>query len=278
MAVYNSFIITNEGKKQYAKAIGGAILTFTRAKLGSGSPAVDPESLTDIVELSAEAPITDIDTESVAGVARITIELSNEGIDTPIRIREIGVYCRNSADNTESLYAYASSDTDIDVIPSSSYGISTWKMTISLGVVNTTAETGGGVVIPEGGSTTVFAAFTPTVTVTPSEGFVSGVKIDECRYSKVNGLVTAFYNIRGNLEGMEASTSGEKAFSVALPHGATIPAPVLLNLTVTDSAGTEVVVDAAAKVDPARGVIDIQFFGVTNGAFTLTALAQYIGT
>lgn len=268
MAVYNNFVITNAGKQQYAKAIGGATLTFTRVKLGTGSPTVDPETLSDVVSLSAEAPITSIDTASVAGVAKITIELSNEGIDTSIGIREIGIYCRNSVDNTESLYAYSFAETDIDVIPSSSYGVSVWKMTLSLGVTNATAETGG--------KTTLFAAFTPAVTVEPSEGYVTGITLGECRYSKVNGLVTAFYNIGGNLANMEASTSGVTAFSVALPHGATIPAPVLLNLTVTDSAGVEVVVDAAAKVNPVDGVIDIQFFGITDGAFTLTALAQYI--
>lgn len=270
MAVYNDFVITNVGKQQYAKAISGATLTFTRVKIGSGSPTVDPETLTDIVSLSAQAPIKSIDTTSNAGVAKITIEVSNENIDTSIGIREIGIYCRNSTDNTETLYAYAHSETDIDVIPSSSYGVSTWKMTLSLGISNTTvnAETGG--------ETSLFADFTPTVIVTPDEGYVTNITLGECRYSKVHGLVTAFYNIGGNLANMEASTSGVTAFSVALPHGATIPAPVLANLVVTDSAGTEVVVDAAAKVNPARGVIDIQFFGLTNGAFTLSMSAQYI--
>jgi hypothetical protein len=268
MAVYNNFVITNAGKQQYAKAIGGATLTFTRVKLGTGKPTGDPEALSDIVSLSAEAPVTGIDTTSVSGVAKITIEVSNEGIDTSIGIREIGIYCRNSVDNTESLYAYAYSETDIDVIPSSSYGVSVWKMTLNLGVTNATAETGG--------KTTLFAAFNPAVTVTPATGYVTGITLGECRYSKVNGLVTAFYNISGNLANMEASTSGVTAFSVALPHGATIPAPVLANLVVTDSDGAEVVVDAAAKVNPASGVIDIQFFGLTNGAFTLSMLAQYI--
>ncbi len=268
MAVYNNFVITNAGKQQYAKAVGGATLTFTRVKLGTGKPTGDPEAVSDVVSLSAEAPITGIDTASVAGLAKITIEVSNEGIDTSIGIREIGIYCRNSVDNTESLYAYAYSETDIDVIPSSSYGVSVWKMTLSLGVTNATAETGG--------VTTLFAAFTPAVTVEPAEGYVTGITLGECRYSKVHGLVTAFYNISGNLANMEASTSGVTAFSVALPHGATIPAPVLANLVVTDSAGAEVVVDAAARVNPDDGVIDIQFFGVTDGAFTLSMLAQYI--
>lgn len=268
MAVYNNFVITNTGKQQYAKAVGGATLTFTRVKLGTGSPTVDPETLSDIVSLSAEVPIANIDTESVEGIAKITIEVSNEGIDTSIGIREIGIYCRNSADNTETLYAYTHSETDIDVIPSSSYGASVWKMTLSLGVTNATAETGG--------KTTLFAAFTPTVSVTPVTGYVSGITSGECRYSHVNGMINAFYNISGNLSNMEASVDGVTAFSVALPHGATIPAPVLANLVVTDSAGTEVVVDAAAKVNHESGVIDIQFFGVTDGAFALSMLAQYI--
>lgn len=268
MALFENFVITNSGKIQYAKAMSGATLTFTRAKIGTGKPDGDPELMDDIVSLSAEAPITNIDTESVEGVAKMTIEVSNEGIDTPIGIREIGVYCRDSIDNIERLYAYAYAENDMDVIPTSDYGISTWKMTIALGVNNATAETGG--------RTTLFAAFTPAVTVEPAEGYVTGITLGECRYMKYNGLVTAFYNISGNLANMEASTSGVTAFSVALPHGATIPAPVIANLTVTDSEGAEVVVDAAAKVNPVDGVIDIQFFGITDGAFTLTALAQYL--
>ena len=265
MAVYKDFIVTNNGRKQYAKAISGTKLTFTQIKLGTGAPTSAPEELTDIVSLAASANITSVDTATVEGVARITIELSNEGIATALGIREIGVFCKNEEDNTEVMYAYAHSETDIDVIPASTYGSYLWKMTVALAITNAEASTGGG--------SSVFANFTPTVTVTPAEqgDIFAEVVSGDCKYANVNGMITAFYNLTGTLYTMENSIEGVTSFKISLPQGASLNAPVLCNLVVGDT-----IVDVEAKVDSANDVLDVQYFGTVNGAFTLTALAQYL--
>lgn len=265
MAVYNNFIVTNNGKKQYAKAISGTKLNFTQVKLGIGKPAATPEELTDIVSLVARANIASIDTATQEGVARITIEVSNTGFQTEIGIREIGVFCNNADDSTEVMYAYLYSDTDIDVLPSAAYGDFTWKMTIALAISNAEANTGGG--------SSAFANFTPSVTVTPKESgtiFVD-VSSSNCKYSHVGEVITAFYNLTGTLYTMENAINGITSFKISLPQGASLNAPILCNLVVGDT-----IVDAEAKIDAANDVIDIQYFGTVNGAFTLTALAQYL--
>lgn len=265
MAVYNNFIVTNNGRKQYAKAIAGTKLTFTQIKLGTGKPTATPEELTDIVALVASANISSIDTTTTEGVARITIDISNTSIQAAIGIREIGVFCKNAEDNTEVMYAYAYSDTDIDVIPSSSYGVVTWKMTIALAISNAEATTGGGA--------SVFADFSPSVTITPTTAgtVFADVRNGTCKYSNVNGMVTAFYNLTGTLYTMGNSIEGITAFKISLPQAASLDAPILCNLVVDNT-----IIDVAAKVDAANDVIDVQYFGTINGAFTLTAVAQYL--
>ena len=269
MALYNNFIVTNDGRKQYAKAISGATLIFTQVKLGTGKPTKTPEELTNIVSPVVTAPITSIDTATVEGQARITIEFSNEGMETETGVREIGIFCKNTADNTEVLYAYAYSESDIDVIPSAAYGAFNWKMTVALAISNAEATTGG--------VSSVFTSFTPSVTVTPTQAgniFVEAVAGD-CKYSKHSGLVSAFYNLSGTLYTMENSVDGIASFKIGLPEPASINAPVLCNLVVNEG-GVETVVDVEAKVDAANDVLDIQYFGTVNGTFALTALAQYL--
>lgn len=265
MALYNDFIVTNEGRKQYAKAIAGTVLTFTQVKLGTGTPTAPTEELTDIVSLAASANIASIDTTTQEGVARITIELSNANIQTALGIREIGVFCKNAVDNTEVLYAYAHSEADIDVIPSSAYGVYTWKMTVALAIANATASTGGG--------SSLFAKFTPTVNITPAVAGTTfaDVVAGDCRYSNVNGMITAFYNLTGTLYTMGNSIEGVTSFKISLPQSASLNAPLLCNLVVGDT-----IVDVEAKIDAANDVIDVQYFGTISGAFTLTALAQYL--
>lgn len=265
MAVYNNFIVTNEGRKQYAKAISGTKLIFTQVKLGTGKPTTTPEGLKNIVNLAASIDITAIDTTTVAGVARITVELSNENIQTAIGIREIGVFCKSEDDDTEVLYAYAHSDTDIDVIPSSSYGVVTWKITIGLAISNAEANTGGG--------TSLFANFTPTVNITTTVNgtIFATIGSSNCKYSNVNGMIMAFYNLVGTLYTMENYAEGITSFKINLPQGASLNAPVLCSLVVGDT-----IVDVSATVDSVNDVLDVQYFGTVNGAFTLTALAQYI--
>lgn len=265
MAVYSDFIVTNRGRIQYAKAISGTKLTFTQIKLGTGTPTIPQKEMNDVVSLSMSANISSIDTTTQEGVARLTIEISNENIHTAIGIREIGVFCKNEIDNTEVMYAYAYSETDIDVIPSSSYGVVTWKMTISLAITNADAETGTGA--------NIFSSFTPTVTVTPAVGgtIFADIVARECKYSNINGLVTAFYNLTGTLYTMENYQEGITAFKISLPQTASLNAPILCNLIVDDT-----IVEVSAKVDAANDVIDIQYFGTINGAFELTAVAQYL--
>lgn len=265
MAVYNDFIVTNNGRKQYAKAIAGTKLTFTQIKLGTGKPTTAPEELNDIVSLAASVKITSIDTTTTEGVAKITIELSNENIQTAIGVREIGVFCNSEDDSTEVMYAYAYSETDIDVIPSSSYGVVAWRMTIALAITNADANTGTG--------TSVFATYSPQVFVSSAEAGTTYVEVTNaiCKYSNVNGMITAFYNLTGTLSTMETSIEGITQFLIALPLPASLDAPVLCNLVVDDT-----IVGVEAKVDAVTGNVEIQYFGTVNGAFTLTALAQYL--
>ena len=269
MAVFNDFVITNNGRKQYAKVISGDTLTFTKAKLGTGKPTTTPTELNDIVSPVVTASITSIDTTTVEGQARITIEFSNEGMSAAVGVREVGIFCKNSTDNTEVMYAYAFSENDIDTIPSAAHGQFIWKMTIALELTNAQAETGG--------ASSAFVNFTPSVAVTPSVAgsvFVEAVAGD-CRFSKANGMVSAFYNLSGTLYSMVNSIDGIASFKISLPTSASLNAPVLCNLVVNEN-GVETVIDAEAKVNAANDVIEIQYFGTVNGTFALTALAQYL--
>ena len=270
MAVFKDFVITNSGKIKYAEAIAGNALTFTRVKLGDGAPTESEEELTDAVSPVIEGAITEIDTTTTAGVARITISVSNENLTSRLGIKEIGVFCKAPNDTEDVLYCYAHSETDIDVIPSGEYGVVSWKMTIALAISNANSETTA--------TQTFFSAFTPTVTPTVTDGksYISTITPKDCRYGKINGLVTAFYNISGTLSNMGGENSGLTAISVSLPTLAGINAPVVANMVVTGADGSQIAVDVLAVVDSVGRKIDIQYFGETNGSFTLSMLAQYI--
>lgn len=270
MAEYKDFIVTNNGKIKYSEAIAGNAITFTRVKLGDGVPTGSEEELTDIVSTVIEGAITDIDTTTTAGVARITISVSNENLTSRLGIKEIGFFCKTSSDAADTLYCYAHSENDIDVIPSNEYGAVTWKMTVALAISNaeTTTKT----------EQTFFTAFTPTVTPTITDGkiYISNATPNACKFGKVNGLVTAFYNISGTLSNMDIENSGLTGLSLSLPTAAGINAPVVANMVVMGADGSQIAVDVLAVVDSVNQKIDVHYFGETNGSFVLSMFAQYI--
>ena len=85
MATFNNIIVTNEGKRQYAKAIAGKTIVFTKAMLGSGAPesATAAEKLTYLVVPRITGAIQ-IDTETLDGVAIVSVSLSNVELQEPL--------------------------------------------------------------------------------------------------------------------------------------------------------------------------------------------------
>lgn len=270
MAVFEKMQVTNAGKVQYAKAIAGKTLTFTNVKFGDGKPTGAVEKMTDLVNSKIEGAITTKDTTSTEGVCRLLVEIDNSTLEENIGIKEIGVFCKDPDTNAEVLYGYAYSVNDIDVIPSKSAGALTWKMWVALSVQNAT-----GSVVVEETSQSVFTDLTPAPTVTPvsSDGLthLSNV-VASCRYSSVNGLVTAFYEVTGTL----TNASGLSAVQVSLPTKTVAKsATVLCQMVVTESDASKTDVDVKAEVNATDKIIEVSYFGERNGTFRLLMTAMY---
>ena len=141
MAKYNSMVVTNVGKNIYAKAIAGKTIEFTKAVVGSGKPdsQADAENLSNLVEPELQGAI-EIDTTSQPNKAIITVSLSNETLQQPLSIQELGLFCKDPDTNQEVMYAYCFAEDEADVIPAIIDGDMVWRMQLVVYITNATGS------------------------------------------------------------------------------------------------------------------------------------------
>ena len=124
MARFKS-IVTDAGAAALTALIAaGKPLTLTRAAAGSGVATVSPNTLTDLVT-PADVSVSLGEKDLVEGdpvIMRIPVQVTNEGLDAPVWIREIGVY-GNNIDGAEVLFCYGWLDGDDsdNVLPATSF-------------------------------------------------------------------------------------------------------------------------------------------------------------
>lgn len=138
MATFTEMIVTDKGKIQYAKAMAGKQIVFTRVAFGEGKPAslAAAEKLTALVGERISGTVESIDTTTEAGVAIIMVSVDNSTLNAAVGIREIGVFNTDPDTGKEVMYSYCYSENDIDVIPSSINGSVIWRMMIRLAITN----------------------------------------------------------------------------------------------------------------------------------------------
>jgi hypothetical protein len=117
MADFRGTILTTRGRNLLAKAQTGAILTFTKIKLGDGfwSSDTDPNLLDDLVSPKMDLPIEDLRIVG-DGTVRLRFVLTNTGLSQGFFMREIGIYAQDP-DIGEILYAVAYAGDRADFIP-----------------------------------------------------------------------------------------------------------------------------------------------------------------
>ncbi len=104
MGSFNGFILTNNGKKLLEEALTGKRLVFTKFQFGDGETTEDPKEVTELVNMSKETTINQIENNG-NGQVMLRVIVDNKDIDTGYYIKEIGVFARCD-DGEEVLYAY----------------------------------------------------------------------------------------------------------------------------------------------------------------------------
>ena len=145
MAVFSEMIVTNNGKTQYAKAIAGKTIEFTRAFLGNSAPTTGEglEARDSLVNPLGEGAITKIEVKrGTNGVDRavITVEVNNAEFVEPFEIKELGLFCKDPDTGAEVMYAYCYATEGMDVIPPVTNGYVTWKANLELYISNATGN------------------------------------------------------------------------------------------------------------------------------------------
>ncbi len=268
MAKFNDMVVTTAGQALYAKAVGGKTLEFTRAIVGSGTPASQEaaEALTNLIDPQIECSIS-IDTEARERIAVITATLNNAELEEEVKIKEIGLFCKDPDTNEEVMYAYSYSPESADVIPPITTGEALWKIQLLVYVSNAT-----GTNTPQTG---VFN-FTPTVTPTTTDGtvFLSNVQASG-KYTEQGGLMTAMYNISGVLTNMESAESKLSSLTISLPKPSTVNCAVFSRMVVENANGERIFIDLTGVVVEGEQNIALDYFGSQNGNFSLLLTAQY---
>ena len=124
MARFKS-IVTDAGAAALTALIAaGKPLILTHAAAGSGVAAVSPNTLTGIVtpeNVAVSLGEKDL-IEGDPAIMRIPVQVTNEGLDAPVWIREVAVY-GNTIDNTEVMFCYGWLDGDDsdNVLPATSF-------------------------------------------------------------------------------------------------------------------------------------------------------------
>lgn len=117
MAGFSKAVLTTKGKALYAKAQAGTIISFTRAKIGSGTLTAGQnlEYLTDLISVVTPLAIQGV---SYLGNSqtRIRTVITNSGLSQGFYFREIGLYATDPQEG-EILYCVANAGDQADYIP-----------------------------------------------------------------------------------------------------------------------------------------------------------------
>lgn len=117
MAGFNGTVLTTKGRNLQAKAQIGTALNFTKVKLGSGTLANGQslESLNDLIAPVMTLTIQGMTTNS-DGTSKITVLVTNNGLETGFYVREIGLYATDPQFG-EILYSVSNAGTLADYLP-----------------------------------------------------------------------------------------------------------------------------------------------------------------
>ena len=121
MSYFEGLKLTKKGEQLQAKINGNLseTLTFTKAKLGSGSITSDAEIrfLTDVKEVWGTANVTSCKIQGdEKNIVAIELQFSNAELREDKIFREIGLYAQGN-EGEEILYAYANAGDKYDYIP-----------------------------------------------------------------------------------------------------------------------------------------------------------------
>ena len=121
MSYFEGLKLTKKGEQLQAKINGNLseTLTFTKAKLGSGSITSNDEIrfLTDVKEEWGTANVASCEIQGDENnIVAIELQFSNAGLREDKIFREIGLYARGN-EGDEILYAYANAGDKYDYIP-----------------------------------------------------------------------------------------------------------------------------------------------------------------
>jgi hypothetical protein len=128
------YVLTRAGAKLLAGlSINGSSLHLTQAKVGTDYSS-NPEYLTDVEEEQADIQIADAGMNGET--AEITVMVTNSGLDTEFKIRQLGIFAMDDETETELLFLVGQ-DIYGDRMPPFSSGRVEYKYVIYLKVSNT---------------------------------------------------------------------------------------------------------------------------------------------
>ncbi len=119
MANFTGTTITNKGLNLLAKAVGGALLTFTRLALGDGiwPEPHNPAEMTSLVSERHSLQIQNIEVIG-NGTARIRAVFLNSALQSGFFARELGIFAQDPEEG-EILYAVSYAGDQADYLPPS---------------------------------------------------------------------------------------------------------------------------------------------------------------
>lgn len=269
MANFNDMVITESGKKIYAKALAGKKVEFVGGKVGNGRPSsgTNIEKMTGLVTTSPFAAALQIDANAQEGIAQVDCSISNKKFTNSLEITEIGLFCKDPDTGEVVMYSYCYAPTSSDVIPPVSTGEMTWKIQFLVYITNAT------------GSNTSQGTqeFTPEVKAVATDASVTFLSnISATGKSATSGaLTTVLYKVTGTLANMESAESKLSKITVSLPKTSLAECTVYARMTVDTADGSSVLVDCAGVIAKDGKTIDLDYFGSHNGTFTLLITAHY---
>jgi len=118
MAQFNGMTLTKGGRELLAKALTGKLLNFVRVTAGDGllTEGQDKYEMTELVQPVLDLPITSLKVTGV-GIATIKALASNEHLETPFFIRELGLFAQDPDTLEEILYGYCNAADRADYLP-----------------------------------------------------------------------------------------------------------------------------------------------------------------
>lgn len=146
--IFENAVITQKGQLLQSKLVTGGTLSFTNAKTGAGTVAVeDLVSQTSVTQIKQTLQFTTRPTYREDGTVRLKFSVKNDGVTTGYDMHQIGLYATDPQDG-EILYALLQSSTPISV-PSESE-LDGFTVEFNVGVTYSNADTVTVVVDPAG--------------------------------------------------------------------------------------------------------------------------------